>query len=444
MANLLQKLFGKKANDLEKRGHLPYSQTPYSLTAYALQKSLALFQSGGGMTSYFEIDNNKNIRKALTDCPAVPYIINKKARAFCSGNIAAVYQDTLKPVKGLDIVYQTIIDKPNFLQTGYQFKMQNYAQMQSYGISVALKIYAAGMLSSVWVLPNDNIEIEWEADWTPFKRKNILSAIKTISYCGKELDKKDLYIFTDSTPNETSVILPVTRLKSLKYPINNLIINYESRGKLMNKPMGIITNNQKDNISAMEMEPDEIEKLHAEFDKYGLTKDQKRFIISNANVTWQPISFPLSDMQMDIFERNDTITIAEGLDYPPFLLGLSEKGIYNNVSEAYKALYTGSIIPDGENYVQQLVQCFESDKKGIIYQIDFSHLAVLQEGLKYKNEARKILGEAVIAEFEKNLITFGRAMELMSEINYNEAWKDLYFYQMPYNVKQIVTDETKK
>lgn len=432
MANIIQRLFGKSTPEppkqLEKRANLPYSQNPYSL-----QNSLSLQIDDSGNPSYFEVDSTSNITKALDECPAVSYIINKKARAFCSGNIAAVYVKNGKPVSGADKTYQEIIDKPNFIQTGYQFKMQNYAQMQAYGYSVCLKVMAGGQLSSIWALPNNLVVIEWEPYWRPFKRKNILSAIKSITYDGVELDKNDIYIFTDSTPCDNGVILPITRLKALKYPINNLIVNYKSRGKLMNKPMGIITNNSKDNISAMELDPADIEKLHKDFDKYGLSENQRRFIITGATVDWKPISFPLSDMQMDIFERNDTITIAEGLDYPPFLLGISEKGIYNNVSEAYKALYTGSIIPDGDNYVQQLLQCFDVDKNKIVYTIDFTHLAVLQEGLKYKNEARQVLGQAVMAEFKNNNITYKRMMELMGETEMNSEWLELYFYQMPYN-----------
>jgi len=443
MANWLTRIFSgnrETAPVLQERGHLPYSGNPYSIQNYVGNK--AILQNAEPV--YHELTNPANITRALENCPAVPYIINKKARAFCSGVIKAMRDG--KPVKGLYKQYQDIIDKPNFIQTGYQFKMQNYAQMQAYGWSVCLKIMAGGQLSSIWALPNDEVDIEWEYKWEPFKRKNILSAIKTIRYCGKEIDKNDIYIFTDSTPCATGIILPVSRLVPLKHQIDNLIINYQSRGKLMNKPMGILTSAVKDEISDIgEMDPAAIERLHQEFDKYGLSANQRRFIITNMNMDWKPISFPLSDMQMDIFEKNDTITIAEGLDYPPFLLGISDKGIYNNVSEAQKGLYTSAVIPDGDNYVQQLEQCFKSSKDSVTYIIDFSHLAVLQEGLKAMNEARKILGEAVMAEFRANLITYGRAMELMSETQINEAWRELYFFEMPYGTPaEPITPNTTK
>lgn len=453
MANLVTKIIEKQVQKildnnrpkpLEYRLNLPFSNTPYSLQNSLEYKD----QLDSGAVEYFELDKSANVAKALKSCPPVSYIINKKARAFCSGIISAVYVENNTPVKGFDLQFQQIIDKPNFLQTGYQFMMQNYAQMQGHGYSVCLKVKAGGQLSSVWVLPNELVTIEWEANWTPFKRKDILSAVRKVYFCGQELDKKDIYIFTDSTPCEDNLILPISRLRALKYPINNLIVNYESRGKLMNKPMGILSNNLKDNISAMELDPDDIDKLHADFDMYGLSHNQRRFIITGASLDWKPISFPLSDMQMDIFERNDTITIAEGLDYPPFLLGISEKGIYNNVSEAYKAMYTGSIIPDGANYVQQLDQCFETSTSKVTYKISFKHLAVLQEGLKAQNEARSILVTTATTQFEKNQITYGRLMEILEEANPNSEWVDLYYYQMPYNMATTSinppTNEAKK
>jgi len=434
MANLLQKFGNYIDNVLNKRSQVPYAPTTIKITE-AFPNGIQFFQNGPNEVIYFESGTDKDIKTALTECPPIRYIINKKARAFCSGNIVAQYITTGNPVKGMDKIFQDIIDKPNFIQTGYQFKMQNYAQMQAFGLSVCLKIMAGGQLSSIWALPNDKVEIEWLENWTPFKRKNILSAIKSIKYCGEDLNKDDIYVFTDSTPCETGMILPVSRLVALKHQINNLIINYTSRGRLMNKPMGILSNDIKDNISGMDLDPDEITKLHNDFDKYGLSASQRRFIITNANLDWKPISFPLSDMQMDIFERNDTITIAEGLDYPPFLLGISEKGIYNNVSEAYKALYTGSIIPDGENYVQQLVQCFNSSTKNVTYIIDFSHLAVLQEGLKYKNEARQILVDTLVVEFNANAITYGAFMEALGNQLVRPEWKDMYAFELPFSVK---------
>ena len=51
---------------------------------------------------------------------------------------------------------------------------------------------------------------------------------------------------------------------------------------------------------------------------------------------WQALSFSMAEMQYDVMEKQDTITLAELYGgYPPALLGLSDNQTYNNVNEGW-------------------------------------------------------------------------------------------------------------
>lgn len=408
------------------------SRSMYPSQTYKLTEGISWMQYGS-TEIVFDLRSHANIAKALLECPPVSYIIHKKSLAFCNGKIIAANVNTKNPVTGLNKAYQDIIDKPNFLNSGYQFQMQIYSELQAYGFCVVLKIKPKGMeklntYSSIWALPGELISIKWVREYQPFKQKDILSAIEEIKFDGVVLNKEDIYIFTDTTTCTSNIITPTSRLTPLAPAINNLIINWRARGKLMNKPAGILSNAAKDNISTLPLDPKEKTDLQNDMKRYGMGFEQYEYIITNAALNWQAMSFPLNQMQLDIFERNDTITIAEGLNYPPFLLGLADKGIYNNVSEASKALYTESIIPDGNNYVQQLTLCLKANLDRVTYIIDFSDVPCLQLDQKYLAETQKIKADAAILQFDNNIITYNMMLEYLG---YEKiAGKDLYKHEM--------------
>lgn len=424
---------------------LPIEQRAVSPVQFPFVQQGMSFMVNGEPVVYFDTDNTDNITKALTECPPVSYIINKLASAFCNGKIIAVNQNTKNPVQGFKKEYQAIIDRPNYLQNDTSFRKQIYCHVKAYGYCVVLKIKPAGFeklnsYSSLWALPNALVVIEWKRNIDPTKQLSILDCIEEIKFDGIILKKEDIYIFTDDTPYEDGLFIPTSRLKCLKVPINNLIINYTARGKMMNSPMGIFSNPKGDSINTIPLKESEKVELQRDFNRYGMGEKQFKYIITNAGLQWQQMGFPIAQMQFDVFEKNDTITISETLGYPSFLLGLADKGIYNNVSEAKQALYNETIIPDATNYCQQLQECLHSIENGVAYIADFSHVPALQRDKKFEAETRKLIGDAVINEYKNDVITKNRMLELLGEPLLPEVEGNKYYSQTqpPPNETKVV------
>lgn len=72
-------------------------------------------------------------------------------------------------------------------------------------------------------------------------------------------------------------------------------------------------------------------------------------------------------------------------------------------------------MPDAESIYEQWEQFFGVQDLNLKLQKDYSHITVLQEDKKLEAEARKIRNEALKIEFESDLITMNRWLELNNE-----------------------------
>jgi len=235
-----------------------------------------------------------------------------------------------------------------------------------------------------------------------------------------QIDKDAVYIFTDVNTTIDNLVFPDSRLVPLKYQIQNLIINYESRGSLAENQgaRGILSSEPQD-MSQLPFTPEQQEQLQKDWMRMGLRRGQRKLVITNAAMKWQPISMNMADLMLLETERADIETICDALGYPYELIA-SEKGTtFNNSGNADKRLYTNAIIPESMNYHDHLNKAVKAAQNTTLIQCDYSHLPVFQADEKLKAEVNKITGDALIQQFNNNVIT------------YNEMRKGLYLDTVP-------------
>lgn len=403
--------------------------------AFKLTDKGMTFMVDGEPVTFGDMSNRAVIADAIEKCPPVGFILNKMASAFANGKMQAVNANTGNPVTTSKAHYQRIVDRPNYIQNDTSFRKQVYNYTRAFGRCVVLKVKAKGFenlneVSSLWALPEEFIDIKEKVKINPTKQRGIRDCLEYVKFDGIKLNLDDVYVFTDDTPYTDSVVLPSSRMTPLKANFENIATNLQSRGRLLNMPMGIFSSGAKDDVSSIALTPAEKEEAEAALENnHGLGRRQKKFIVLSAAVQWQSMSFPISQMDFDVMERLDTISIAEALEYPPFLLGITEKAIYNNVKEAKQALYTDSILPTAKNYDQQFTEMMNSMEDGVKYVTDYSDVPALQADLKDTAAARKVMGEAVINEYKNDVITRNRMLELLGEPLLAPALGDLYYSQ---------------
>lgn len=80
-------------------------------------------------------------------------------------------------------------------------------------------------------------------------------------------------------------------------------------------------------------------------------------------------------------KKSTIVDICMGIGIDPIVIGYKEFSSYNNAKEAYKALYTSTVIPLMQGLMDELTNFLKLDENEYL-DIDYSHIPSLQEDLK--------------------------------------------------------------
>ena len=373
---------------------------------------------------------------AYRQCPIVPAIINRKAQCAVNGKQFVMDADGKKESTTTQAKQiKQLLLRPNPYQSGKNFTAVGNIYKQIYGYCPVLVIKPAGFENdfSKWRLFNlppwmittmDNSDQDfWSDDLQPFKSIRI-------TYMGKStpLDPKSVFFirenqlatsthFNTNTEN-ASAYLPDSKLLPLQDCIDNMISSLKSRGSLIRQrgPLWILSNDQNDSGDAgmFPVDPAYKSALSEDMSRYGVMKEQQKAIITDAKLKLQTVGFDVAQLRLLEGEIQDAKMICDGLNYPPYLLGLVDAK-FDNQQIAERNLYTNSIIPDVESDNEQWGEIFGLSKLGLKITTDFSHLPALQENIQEQGKGRFYMNQALQIEFYNNQITQNRWRELLGE-----------------------------
>lgn len=423
----------------------PFYVSPVDYRPSIDQSGNWFFEQHGKCFFYFTYTGHPDSQRAYEQCPPVNAIINRKAQAYINGKTWVL--NTQGKAKGKEATgeiankLRKLTTKPNPLQSWDQFEAQGYIYQQLFGFNIILPIRPAGFkdnidATSLWNIPPTMISIE-ETNKL-FFQSDVAGMIKeiTLTYKGVEtkLKASDIFIMKDFTPSFYTLILPQSRISALAFPINNIIGAYESRNVLINYrgALGILTQDPGNGqYGAIPMTEDQKVQLQQDFRRYGLKNHQWQFIITSASLKWQ--SMGTSTRELMLFEEVEanTMAICDAYNYPYQLMSSAKGTTYSNLSEGKKLLYQDAIIPEAQSMYGQWNQLFDTSRFNLILDKDFSHVPVLQEDQVQAATARKQRNDALLIEWQNDLITMNRWLELNGEdprqdgdVYYSE-WKKL-------------------
>lgn len=399
----------------------------------------------------YKFKTKEEIELALESCPPLAYVILKKVLAIQNGRIYLRREGGGSEITGGQMMkYMKLRERPNFAQSTEVFDLQNLFQCAIYGHSVCKRVKPIGAEElallggseppgEVWVLPGELVSIKW-VQKPNYKSifggaMQLMDLVDKIYFDGIEIPKDDLFIIRDPYLYR-NVLIPESRFVSASAAINNLIVNYSGRGKLMDRPAGFISSDSSSsNTGSLPASTSDIEAIQKRLNtRYG-AKDSKSMLMAvKSALKWNAISFPMSEMMYDKLEKHDTITIAELFGYPPALLGLSDNQTFNNIKEAGKQLYTNMAIPEGESYVAQLTEGIVEMSDRVEYAIDFSHVPELQADKKQASEVLKNNTAPVLQQLVAGIITYGQAMVIL-ESPAESSDADKFFHELPEQIQ---------
>lgn len=381
------------------------------------------FWGKNGTERYFSYAGLDSSVKAYEQCAPVTAIINKKAQAFINGKTWVLNkegkEDTSKAAEKL----RKLLKRPNPIQTWKQFEAQAYVYKELFGFNIIFSVKPSGFKSnidaqSIWNIPPSMVDItETNKLFYQSDLSSMISGI-VLTYNGEttRLDINDVFFIKDITPSFGSMIFPDSKLKSLQLQINNIMGCYESRNVLINYrgALGILTN-EKDQYGSVPIDQKDKDQLQSDFNRYGLKNNQWQFIITSASLRWQSMGYPTKELMLFEEIEDDIMRICDSLSYPYQLISSAKGTTFSNVKEAKSLLYYDSIIPDAENFYEQLTSFFGLEELGLRLDKDYSHIPALQDDEVQKATARKTRNEAYRLEWESDLITRNQWREANGE-----------------------------
>lgn len=353
------------------------------------------------------------LKELYEQCSPLASVIQSMANAYVNGKIEVLNPNNDKFVRGQYKDWQKLLDKPNWLQTGIEFRKQLYTYKKLNGFCFVLKIYPSGFRdrpAQLWVLPPWFVEIE------PLQGKPLYSISREellqkvyICYGGirQQLDPRDLILFTDSSEAlNVNTLLPTSRLCTLEYPITKLLSAEESNVGLIQQrgAMGIFSNEGKDAVGqSTPIDQKEREDIQRDFANYGSFRGQFKFIITDAALKYQSVTYPIKDMLLNESKLDAYKDICDRFGYPFPLTAHSDQSTYNNVRTASYLLYQDTIIPESLIEEQQWTYGLNPDEIKIA--INYKNVAALQLTAKEKYEAQSVQLDAAQKAYNLGLVT---------------------------------------
>jgi phage portal protein BeeE len=354
---------------------------------------------------WYSLKNNEDYAKAYYEVPEANAIINNKSKQFAKGIWRCRDIETEELIE--DDKFLKVLHKPNPLMSGSEFNEAVYRDKEIFGN--AYKFFLTPLASA----PNpDNVEAIYNlnARYTYPKGTGKL-------YYQTELDqiiekyifelKGQSYDFSPETVCHISrgtiefenglYLLGDSPLKPLDWALSNIRAAYEARNVYITKrgAFGILTNNAKGDFGVTPLDSEDKAEVQKGLNRYGLSKKQWQFIVTNASLKWEAISISSKDLELYKEVKESTIAIANEYGYPTNLLGLDDTTFENQrISE--RRLYEDSILPDAKQISGELNRSINAAEYGKEYFLDYSHVAALQSDKKTEAERHDIAVGTVI------------------------------------------------
>lgn len=377
---------------------------------------------------------NSSLR-AYQQCPVVSSIILRQAQATVNGRPAVMDEKGKESKLPQAVALKALLKRPNAIQNGKQFRAQGNVYKRIYGYCPVLIVKPVGFENDftkwkLWNIPPWMLQVTDSTDLFFLSTAKQFQYIR-LTYMGHSINLDPDSIFflrenqistgtfmSNSSQENVSMFLPDSKLLQLEEPIDNMIASLKSRGSLIRKrgPLWIMSNDGGDNDGAglFPIDPDTKEELQKDFMQYGIMGDQRKAVITDAKVKIQSVGFDMAQLQLLPSEVQDAKHISDGLNFPPYLLGLVDAK-FDNQEIAERGMYTNSIIPDCESDDEQWGEIFGLDEFGLKITTDYSHLPALQENITEQGRGRWYMNQALLIEWLQDGITYNRWRELLGE-----------------------------
>jgi phage portal protein BeeE len=310
------------------------------------------------------------------EIPELRTVINKRADMMASANPILV-NDAGEVVENHWVL--DLIKNPNPTQSWHDviFSLSVNDSLYSNAFAYAPK-RSFDVVNLLVPLPSDKVVINTTGK--RLKQMDIKGLIQDYEFHYDDANVDTLQtdeVIYLTTPDGLNIISPNSRMEALKYPLSNIRASYSKRNVLLENigAIGILSAQKGDMGGAIPMTPEE--KTDIQRDWYRRSKDE--LIITEADVSWQPMSFPTKDLMLYEELTADKMAIVDIYGLNSYVFSQEKGATFSNVKEGLKMAYTSAIIPDTEAMYDALTEQLGLEAQGLRLVPDFSHIHVLAQ-----------------------------------------------------------------
>ena len=372
------------------------------------------WRPGNGLPDIcIDLDSITGITEAYNKCSSIATIINRNSSALINGKWWLTDKkdnDVLNKYKGI----AALLDKPNPIQSWSEFLMLVDVYRQLYGEAFVYAVVPDGFslqdASALWAVNPNYVSIKLSGKmYLQSNAEEIIEGyILNVNGTAIEVDRRYMLHIRDVNQNvnmSANDIRGRSRLVGLDKSVRN-IIQAEEAIYALNKnrgAQGILANKTSDKIGHQQIDDEEKERIQRKFNtNYGLRSNQDTVIITNADLSWQQMSFNVKDLMLFEGMENNIKRIAEAFNYPFELLNTTNIA-YSNKVEAKRELYQGNIIPVSKIYAEKFTSFFGLDRAFFV--IDFAEVECLKKTETEKAETLYKQNQALKIAYEKGIIS---------------------------------------
>ena len=196
------------------------------------------------------------------------------------------------------------------------------------------------------------------------------------------------------TPDGLNIVNPNSRMDALRFPLSNIRAGYSKRNVLLENigALGILSAKSNDIGGAIPMTPEE--KREIQQDWYRRSKDE--LIITEADVNWQPMSFPTKDLMLFEELTADKMAIVDIYGLNSYVFSQEKGATFSNVKEGLKMAYTDTIIPETKSMYDSLSEQLGLIEEGYKLCVSFDHIPVLQTDANQSAQALDTRASALL------------------------------------------------
>tara|TARA_R110001632_G_scaffold76073_2_gene172734 strand:+ start:4632 stop:5825 length:1194 start_codon:yes stop_codon:yes gene_type:complete len=196
-----------------------------------------------------------------------------------------------------------------------------------------------------------------------------------------------------NTPDGINLLNPINRIDTLKYPLSNIMSQYNKRNVILENmgAIGILSSKKSDMGGSLPMTAEERDEIQQDW----VSRNKDKLVMTEADVNWTPMSYPTKDLMLfeELTEDKMAIIDAYGLSY--YLFSQAKGSTFTNVKEGMKMSYQDTIIPETNQMYSTISHQLGLIDEGLYLKADFSHIPVLQDDINAEASAMNLRADAV-------------------------------------------------